>query len=225
MNSQERDQLNQLLKQMGEVKLTTKDAEAEAMIREAAARQPDATYLLVQRALLLEQAVTGAKARIDELQHQLQSSQSEQKGGFLSDDPWAQPSVNAGQVPGAANYQTPRYAQQQPQTQQIGASGFGGGSSFLGNVATTAAGVVAGSFLFQGIENLMGHHSSGFGQQPSGEQFTEQTIINNNYGDDAGQQAANNDDDRNNYLASNDTDNFQDNSFQDDYSDSDWSWC
>ena len=209
MNSQERDQLNQLLKQLGEVKLTTKDAEAEVMIREAAARQPDATYLLVQRALLLEQAVTGAKARIDELQHQIQSSQSEQKGGFLSNDPWAQPATNVGSVPGAVNYQTPRA----PQPQQAGASGFGGGSSFLGNVATTAAGVVAGSFLFQGIENLMGHHSSGFGQQPSGEQFTEQTVINNNYGDDAGKLADNNDD-----LASNDDD-----SFQDDYSDSDWS--
>ncbi|MCK9397829.1 MAG: DUF2076 domain-containing protein [Methylobacter sp.] len=220
MNSQERDQLNQLLKQLGGVKLTTKDAEAEAMIREVAAHQPDATYLLVQRALLLEQAVTGAKARIDELQHQLQSNQSEQKGGFLSNDPWAQPAANAGPVPGAVNYQTSRYA---PQPQQAAASSFGGGSSFLGNIATTAAGVVAGSFLFQGIENLMGHHSSGFGQQPSGEQFTEQTIINNNYGEDAGQQAANNDDDRNNYLASNDTDNFQDDSFQDDYSDSDWS--
>jgi hypothetical protein len=29
----------------------------------------------------------------------------------------------------------------------------------LGNVATTAAGVVAGSFLFQGIQGLMGHHN------------------------------------------------------------------
>jgi hypothetical protein len=33
----------------------------------------------------------------------------------------------------------------------------------LGNIATTAAGVVAGSFLFQGIEHLMGNHNaSGF---------------------------------------------------------------
>lgn len=214
MNSQERDQLNQLLKQLAEVKLTTKDAEAEVMILEAAARQPDATYLLIQRVLLLEQAVIGAKNRIDELQRELQNSQSGQKGSFLNNDPWAQPAAaNAVQVSNASNYQTPRYAPQP----QVGSSGFGGGSSFLGNVATTAAGVVAGSFLFQGIESLMGHHSPGFGQQPNGEQFTEQTVINNNYGDDAGKLASNNDD-RNDYLASNDDD-----SFQDDYSDSDWS--
>lgn len=210
MNLQEHDQLNQLLKQLGEVKLTAKDADAEILIREAAAHQPDATYLLVQRTLLLEQALNSAKARIEELQNQLQNSQPVQRGSFLSNDPWAQPAVKAGPVPSAGSPQVPQYAP------QPSASAFGGGSSFLGNVATTAAGVVAGSFLFQGIENLMGHHSSGFGQQPSGEQFTEQTVINNNYGDDAGQQA-NNDDDRNDYLASNDDD-----SFQDDNDDSDW---
>ena len=33
------------------------------------------------------------------------------------------------------------------------------GSGILGTVATTAAGVVAGSFLYQGIGNLMGHHN------------------------------------------------------------------
>lgn len=207
MNTQEHDQLNQLLKQLGEVKLTTKDAEAEVMIREGVARQPDAAYLLVQRVLLLEQAVTGAKARIEALQSQLQSNPSEQKGGFLSSDPWAQPATNAGQMPGASNYQAPRYAPQP----QPSAAPIGGGSGFLGNIATTAAGVVAGSFLFQGIESLMGHHSSGFGQQPYGEQFTEQTVINN-YGTDGYNQADNND-----YQANNDD------SFQDDYSDSDWS--
>jgi hypothetical protein len=33
----------------------------------------------------------------------------------------------------------------------------------LGNLATTAAGVVAGSFLYQGIQNMMGHHNTGSG--------------------------------------------------------------
>lgn len=210
MNPQEHDQLNQLLKQLGEVKLTAKDREAENLIREAVAHQPDATYLLVQRTLLLEQALNSAKARIDELQNQLQNSQSGQRGGFLSNDPWSQPAVKASPVPSTGSSQVPQYA---PQTS---ASAFAGGSSFLGNVATTAAGVVAGSFLFQGIENLMGHHSSGLGQQPSGEQFTEQTVIKNYYGDDADQQAYNNDN-SNDYLASNDDDNFQD-----DYNDSNW---
>ncbi|WP_409563848.1 hypothetical protein [Methylomonas koyamae] len=42
-------------------------------------------------------------------------------------------------------------------------------------MATTAAGVVAGSFLFQGIENLMSYHSSGWGQPStfSGDYFDD----------------------------------------------------
>ena len=123
-------------------------------------------------------------------------------------------------VPGAGNYQIPRNAAQQQQQQQLpaAASGFGVGSSFLGNMATTAAGVVAGSFLFHGIENLMGHHSSGLGQQSLNEHVPEQNVVNNYYGDDAKQLADNKDDNtHNDYLASNDDDSFQDES-----SDSDW---
>lgn len=210
MNSQERDLLTQLLKQLGEVKLTAKDAEAETLIREAVTRQPDAAYLLVQRALLLEHALNTAKARNDELQAQLQNNQSGQRGGFLGNDPWAQ---QPSQASVSSNRQTPQPAPQQ----QPGSSLFGGGSSFLGTVATTAAGVMAGSFLFQGIENLMGHHAPGFGQQAFNDPVTEPTVTNNYYGDDAKQQASKDEDNSNDYLASDDTDNFQDDS-----DDSDW---
>ena len=60
------------------------------------------------------------------------------------------------------------------------------GSGMLGNVATTAAGVVAGSFLFQGIENLMGHHNQrGFGASNTEAHavppVAENTVINNYY--------------------------------------------
>jgi hypothetical protein len=63
----------------------------------------------------------------------------------------------------------------------------GGGGSFLGNVASTAAGVVAGSFLFQGIESLLGHHhgAGSSWMDPNGEHLSEQTVINNYYGDEA----------------------------------------
>ena len=104
-------------------------------------------------------------------------------------------------VQGVGNYQMP----------QAGAPMAGrnwSGSSFLGNVATTAAGVVAGSFLFQGIESLMGHHSSGWGNSAFGdhpqEYMSEQTTINNYYDStpDNNQYASGDDA----YLASDDTD-------------------
>lgn len=220
MNTLEREQLQHLLKQLVEVKLTNKDSEAEAMIREAAAHQPDAAYLLSQRVMLLEQALNAAKTRIEELQKQ--SQQTTAATSFLGSDPWAAPAANSAPVPGVTGYQVPRAT---PQAQSQPASGFlGGGSSFLGNIATTAAGVVAGSFLFQGIENLLGHHNggfggSGFGQPEYGEQITEQTIVNNYYGDDSsdtGQfvDSSNYGDD---YFA-----NDSDSDFQDDAGDSDW---
>ena len=54
MNIQERDQLKLFLQQLTQVQASQKDAEAETLIREACARQPDAGYLLVQRAMQLE---------------------------------------------------------------------------------------------------------------------------------------------------------------------------
>ncbi|OAH97051.1 DUF2076 domain-containing protein [Methylomonas methanica] len=189
MNSQERNQLSQFLSQLNEVRLPNKDAEAEALISDAVAKQPDAAYLLVQRALLQDQALSAAKAQIAELQNQLQAGASSQRSGFLGSDPWAQSANNNGAVPGVGNYQVPRGT---APAQSPGFFGGGGGGSFLGNVATTAAGVVAGSFLFQGIESLMGHHgSSPWGQQALGEHSGahDQTVVNNYYGDDAIQQA------------------------------------
>jgi uncharacterized protein len=220
MNSQERNQLSQFLSQLNEVRLASKDADAEALIGEAVAKQPDAAYLLVQRALLQDQALQAAKAQIAELQNQLQNAAGSQRSGFLGNDPWAQPVNNSGTVPGAGNYQVPRAAPVQQQSPGFFGGGGAGGSSFLGNVATTAAGVVAGSFLFQGIESLMGHHgsSSAWGQQAFGEHGAapEQTVTNNYYGDDAIQQASN-DNSQNDYSLSD-----ADYSVPDDSDDSDW---
>src|SRR5574343_1668522 len=98
MNSQERNQLSQFLSQLNEVRLQQKDAEAEALIRDAVAKQPDAAYLLVQRALLQDQALAAAKAQIADLQNQLQAGAGSQRSGFLSNNPWAQPANNSGAV-------------------------------------------------------------------------------------------------------------------------------
>jgi len=190
MNAQERDQLTQFLKPLTEVRLPNKDSEAEGLILDAAKRQPDALYLLVQRAMLLEQALNGAKAQINDLQSQLQAAQNTGgRGGFLSHDPWAQPANNNGPVPGMSRYAEPRYAAPQQNASFLGG---GGGSSFLGNIASTAAGVVAGSFLFQGIENLFSDHNPSSSMDHAShtpESVSETTTINNFYGDQATESA------------------------------------
>lgn len=184
MNSQEREHVTRFLTQLREARAVEKDSEAEGLIRETVTRNPDSAYLLVQRAMLLEQAVNAAKTRITELERQTRQGRSSETGGFLGrQNPWAVTSDEprtAPRVPGAAGYAIPR------NTAAPMASG-GNGPSFLGTVASTAAGVVAGSFLFQGIENLMGHHGSGSSwSDPNGDHLAGDTTINNYYGTEPG---------------------------------------
>lgn len=202
MNANEREQLQQFLNQLTQTRAQHKDSEAEKLIQAAVAQQQDAAYLLVQRSLLLEQALNQAKLQIESLQQQNTSNR------FLGNDPWAQtpnpaPTYQATRVP--PNASNPSW--------------LGGGSGFLGNVATTAAGVVAGSFLFQGIESLLGHHGGMGGwhsnQSGWGEQIAEQTVVNNYYGDDAIREANFTPDD-NSYITDDDSFN------SDGDSDSDW---
>jgi hypothetical protein len=184
MNSEERRILTQFLDQLAGVKGVERDPEADKLIAEAVARQPDAAYLLVQKALLQEQALTGAKARIEALQGQLRQSRGAApaaRGSFLGSDPWAAPTRQAappaGNWPGAG-----------PVAPGMPGMGFGGGmGSFLGTAAATAAGIAGGAFLFQGIESLLGHHGSGdglLGSNDAGHDPIENVTINEYYGSD-----------------------------------------
>lgn len=163
MNAQERTLLTQFLDQLAAARAEAKDADADRLIREACARQPDAAYLLVQRALQLEQALDVSQAEVARLQREV--SQPRGDAGFLSQaNAWgrapAQPATSATQTPTgrpvgappAMNGMNAMPANAAPRQR------FGGGSNLLGTVAATAAGVVAGSFLFQGVQNLLNGH-------------------------------------------------------------------
>ena len=145
MNLQERESLIRFLEQLSLAQSGQKDGEAEQLIRAACSRQPDAAYLLVQRALLLERALQASEARVTSLEGEL--SRARTGGGFLSANTWGNaPATAASPASGPAP----------------AASGWGSG--VLGTIATTAAGVVAGSFLYQGIERLVGNHGARDGQ-------------------------------------------------------------
>jgi hypothetical protein len=150
MTLQERELLERFLQQMAAARPEQKDGEAEALIKEAVARQPDAVYLLVQRAIQLEQALQATQVQTQKLQAELDQSRPASRGGFLNDATWgSQPRAPA--VQGSAPMPSASAA-------AAGAPGRAwGGGGMLGNIATTAAGVVAGSFLFQGIDRLMHH--------------------------------------------------------------------
>jgi len=173
MTLQERELLTRFLQLLASARAGQKDAEAEALIREAVARQPDAGYLLVQRALQLEQLLQSSQAQIRSLQAELDQARagSSSTGSFLNDpnawgsrpsapQPPAQQSVSGQPLQPlpqqSVSGQPP--SQQGVAQQTLAARAAPGGSwasGVFGNIASTAAGVVAGSFLFQGIQGLM----------------------------------------------------------------------
>jgi hypothetical protein len=184
MSPQDSQMLHDFLSQLIQARGIQKDPEADALIQRAVAQQPDAPYLLVQRALLLEQALNNAKDRIAGLESQVRSGQQGGDGKFLDANSWG----NSGGMQPAQSYQ--RDTQQpyqsqppyQPQYQSAPPSGFlrGGFGGTLGSIAATAAGVAAGGFLFQGLENMFGHHEHGGNRllnsdDPSNNLFNDQS--------------------------------------------------
>lgn len=188
MNPQEIQSLENFLNQLVQARGIAKDPQADSLIAGAVAQQPDAAYLLVQRALLMERALNGAKAQVASLQSQLQAAQSQPTRGFLDAEAWGntpaatpRPTLSA---PAAPSYLQP--AAMPPQAPVASPGFFSGGlGGTLGTVAATAAGVAGGAFLFQGIEHMM-HPSggNGFMSQSGMASLTpqvENTTVNNFY--------------------------------------------
>ncbi len=114
MTPQERSLLEGFLAQLAQVRGLNKDPEAERLIARAVEQQPDATYLVVQRALLLGQALEQAKARIAALE------QGEGRGqGFLDPNAsgWGNPGSGPGGLPRSAWHQR-RLLSMRPHTHQ-----------------------------------------------------------------------------------------------------------
>jgi len=135
------------------------DRDAYDLILHTIGTRPDALYILTQTVLIQEMALNQAKAQIEELTRGQGSYPVPQQGGFL---------------PGS--YQGSGYAAPPPP--------MGGGfSGFLHNVATTAAGVIAGEIAFDSLSSLFGHRGGFFGGG-SGIMPGSDTLVNNYYGDE-----------------------------------------
>ena len=130
MTLEERDQLQVFLRQLVVARASPKDVAAETLIKQACAQQSDALYLLVQRAMGSDLALQVAMAKNAELQAKL-------------DQVSVAPHTNTAQS------QTIRTSLPQTATPSLWGSGM------VGSIASTAVGVVAGSFLFHGIQNIM----------------------------------------------------------------------
>jgi hypothetical protein len=202
MTPQERQLLTSFLQQLAETRANPKDAEADALIRDAVSKQPDASYLLVQRAMGLDLALNAAQAQAEKLQAELDQAKRGNETSFVGNaGSWGRsaPAANSAQKPSASLQQG--YAKGLPPAAAGAPPASAWGSGMLSNLATTAAGVVAGSFLYQGIQNLMGHHNTGLGAAAGTSSQTASSDTKDALADD---QVADTSDDSDNSLAMDD---------------------
>src|ERR1041384_4376024 len=185
MTPQERQLINELFQRLSSLENTPRDPDAEAMIREGLRRSPNAVYSLVQSVLVQDEALKAANNRIQDYEQQFGGpEQAEPPRGFLDsmrdsifgrgEQRGSVPRVPQGGAPAGGSdpwgrqqgYPQQAYGQQQyPPGYQPGApvqpQGGGGGGSFLGTAAATAAGVIGGSLLMNGIRSAMAGHQGG----------------------------------------------------------------
>lgn len=183
MTPQERQLVDDLFDRLARLETAPRDADAEQAIAEGLRRAPNAVYALVQTALVQDEALRRADARIRELSG---ASEPAPSGGFLDSMRAALTGHAATSVPSVrsatANEPDPRwnsggaYSGANTSGGQYGTApgatapqGQGGGGSFLGTAAASAAGVIGGALLLNSISSMFGHHGgSAFADAPFG---------------------------------------------------------
>jgi uncharacterized protein len=196
MTPQEHQLVEELFGRLAKLENMTRDPQAERLIADGLQRAPHAAYALVQTTLVQDEALKRANERIEELQSRPRDSETrEGQGGFLDsmreavlgrrDPQGATPTVRSpptqaslqrepgsqsqAPYPAQASLQREPGSQSQvpypPQTPPPS----GPGGSFLGNAASTAAGVVGGSLLLNSIRSMFGNRSDS-GTQDLGRQ-------------------------------------------------------
>ena len=206
MTPQERQLVAELFDRLATLENSPRDPDAERAIAEGLARAPHAVYALVQTALVQDEALKRAHARIEELEGG--QPEAPPRGGFLDNLRGALLGRDErhGSVPsvppprpgglgssgvwgtgagtsqmGPSDYGQPPMGQSSMGPPGMGPSGMGpsnmgpspfggGGGSFLGTAAASAAGVIGGAMLLNGIRSMFGHStgSSAFGAGAGG---------------------------------------------------------
>jgi uncharacterized protein len=184
MTPQEQELVNELFDRLAKLESNPRDPDAERLIADGMRRAPHAVYPLVQTALVQDEALKRANARIEELQAQFGDQEKQGSGSFLdsmrdavlgrSEPRGSVPSVHS--QPQSSPTTAPPYRPQlgyPPQTPGPGLApgmgpAFGSGGSFLGTAASTAAGVIGGGLLLNSIRSMFGEHAGLGGHERGG---------------------------------------------------------
>lgn len=210
MTPQEEQLLNSLVDRLNQTPLQEKDPDAEALLNQRLAGNPDALYMLAQTVLVQNIALDQARGQVNQLQQQVQQFQQQHPQpahttsflGRLLGERDDQSSPQQQQQAPAPAYQPvpPQYASPSQPYPQYGSPQYGqpqyqqapyvvGQPSFLRGAMQTAAGVAAGALAFEGVESILhgfGHGGYGWGGPGMGgfgmgERPVEETVINNYY--------------------------------------------
>ena len=181
MTPQERKLIDELFDRLASLESNPRDADAVRAINEGLQRAPNALYPLVQTALVQDEALKRADARIRELEDELELEPGEpvKQPGFLDSMrdalvgkpqgsvPTVRPGAPAAASPwGNTSAPPPNYAQggYGAPPQQAGSAG----GSFLGTAAATAAGVVGGALLMNSFRGMFGGNNQSHSAFDSG---------------------------------------------------------
>jgi uncharacterized protein len=170
MTPEERNLVVDLFDRLARLEESPRDREAERLIQDGLRQAPNATYALVQTALIQDEALKRADVRIRELEAQLGAgAEPPRQGGFL--ESMRESVFGRRETPRAGSVQTvrpggesapmgapPAYRTDAPPMAQAPMMGQpSSGGSFLGTAAATAAGVIGGSLMMDSIRSMMGH--------------------------------------------------------------------
>lgn len=162
MTPDERSILEPFLQELGQAREVAKDPEAAAMIEQTVRSNPDAVYLLVQHAVLADQALHAAQAQIQQMQAEVGQARPPATSFFGGQSQGSVPQALAPQSSVEPQYQGEPYPayggqyQGQGPVQSNPLSSNGGLGGFLRSAGTMAAGVAAGDFLAEGLSNIFG---------------------------------------------------------------------
>jgi hypothetical protein len=170
MTPQERQLIAELFDRLASLENTPRDPDAVRAIEEGFSRAPHAAYPLVQTVLVQDEALKRANARIEDLEAALGGSAPGEGAprGFLDnmrdalfgrEEPRGSvPTVRPGGLGSSGVWGTQPGPQAAPAMggQPMMPPGSGGGS-FLGTAAASAAGVIGGAMLLNGIRSMFDH--------------------------------------------------------------------
>ena len=175
MTPQERKLIDDLFDRLASLESAPRDAEAVRAINEGLARAPNALYPLVQTALVQDEALKRADARIRELEDELgvEPGEPAKQTGFLDgmrdallgkahgSVPTVRPGAPASPWRNVTAQPSGYAAAPQEQGQAYGQAPGSAGGSFLGTAAATVAGVVGGALLMNSFRGMFGGHNPG----------------------------------------------------------------